>query len=100
MRDNWLSNRVFRSYDDILEHCCFAWNKLVDQPWAIMSIGLHDRAHWYDTRSQLILAQSCRHLTVPQFVADRTSDIRGLFYKKIHDAHVARGRPEPHQRNP
>ena len=45
MRDNWLSNRVFRSYGDILEHCCFAWNKLVDQPWTIMSIGLRDWAH-------------------------------------------------------
>jgi hypothetical protein len=22
MRDNWLSNRVFKSYDDILDHCC------------------------------------------------------------------------------
>jgi len=22
MRDNWLSNRVFKSYDDILAHCC------------------------------------------------------------------------------
>ena len=45
IRDNWLSNRVFRSYGDILEHCCFAWNKLVDQPWTIMSIGLRDWAH-------------------------------------------------------
>jgi DDE superfamily endonuclease len=45
IRDNWLSNRVFRSYDDILDHCCFAWNKLVDQPWTIMSIGLRDWAH-------------------------------------------------------
>ena len=45
MRDNWLSNRVFRSYDDILEHCCYAWNKLTDQPWTIMSIGLRDWAH-------------------------------------------------------
>jgi len=45
MRDNWLSNRVFRSYDDILDHCCFAWNRLVDQPWTIMSIGLRDWAH-------------------------------------------------------
>src|SRR6266853_1706180 len=45
IRDNWLSNRVFRSYDDILEHCCLAWNKLVDQPWTIMSIGLRDWAH-------------------------------------------------------
>ena len=39
MRDNWLSNRIFKSYDDIVDHCCFAWNKLVDQPWRIMSIG-------------------------------------------------------------
>src|SRR6267143_1626386 len=47
IRDNWLSNRVFRSYDDIVEHCCYAWNKLVDQPWTIMSIGLRDWAHGY-----------------------------------------------------
>ena len=39
MRDNWLSNRVFKSYDDLVDHCCVAWNKLVDQPWRIMSIG-------------------------------------------------------------
>jgi transposase len=45
MRDNWLSNRIFRSYDDILEHCCFAWNQLVDQPWTIMSIGLREWAY-------------------------------------------------------
>jgi transposase len=47
MRENWLSNRVFRSYDDILEHCCAAWNKLIDQPWHIMSIGLRDWAHGF-----------------------------------------------------
>ena len=45
MRDNWLSNRVFKSYTDILDHCCFAWNKLIDQPWRIMSIGLRGWAH-------------------------------------------------------
>src|SRR5438876_982995 len=45
IRDNWLSNRIFRSYEDILDHCCHAWNKLVDQPWTIMSIGLRDWAH-------------------------------------------------------
>nr|AFJ91537.1 transposase [Sinorhizobium meliloti] len=22
MRGNWLSNRVFKSYDDIVNHCC------------------------------------------------------------------------------
>jgi transposase len=45
MRENWLSNRVFKSYDDILAHCSEAWNKLVDQPWTIMSIGMRDWAH-------------------------------------------------------
>ncbi|PWC39891.1 transposase [Azospirillum sp. TSO35-2] len=45
MRDNWISNRVFASYQDILDHCCFAWNTLVEQPWTIMSIGLRDWAH-------------------------------------------------------
>ena len=42
MRDNWLSNRVFTSYDNIVEHCCEAWNKLADQPWRIMTLGLRD----------------------------------------------------------
>jgi transposase len=45
LRDNWLSNRVFTSYEDLLDHCCDAWNRLVDQPWKIMSIGLRDWAH-------------------------------------------------------
>jgi hypothetical protein len=38
-----LSKRVFESYDDIVAHCCEAWNKLTDQPWRIMSLGLR---HW------------------------------------------------------
>ena len=47
MRDNWLSNRIFSSYDDIVDHCCFAWNQLVDQPWRIMTLGLRQWAHGY-----------------------------------------------------
>ena len=47
MRDNWLSNRIYRSYDDIVEQCCHAWNKLVDQPWRIMTIGLRQWAHGF-----------------------------------------------------
>ena len=42
MRDNWLSNRVFSSHDDIIEHCCNAWNKLTQMPEQIRSIGLRD----------------------------------------------------------
>ena len=34
IRDNWLSNRIFASYDDTVDHCCHAWNKLTDQPCA------------------------------------------------------------------
>jgi len=45
IRDNWLSNRVFKSYEDILDHCCYAWNSLIDQPWKIMSIGTREWAH-------------------------------------------------------
>ena len=45
LRENWLSNRVFRSYDDILALCCNAWNRLTDRPWKIISIGLRDWAH-------------------------------------------------------
>ena len=44
IRDNWLSNRVFSSYDNLVDHCCAAWNKLMEQPWKIMSIGLRDWA--------------------------------------------------------
>lgn len=39
MRENWLSNRVFKSYEDIVDHCCDAWRKLQRQPWPVMSIG-------------------------------------------------------------
>ena len=44
-RDNWLSNRIFKSYADVVDHCCEVWNNLVDQPWRIMSIGLRNWAH-------------------------------------------------------
>ena len=45
LRENGLSNRVFPSCETLLGHCCEAWNKLIDQPWHIMSIGLRDWAH-------------------------------------------------------
>ena len=45
MRQNWLSNRVFKSYGDIVDHCCDAWGKLESQPWRIRSIGHRKWAH-------------------------------------------------------
>ena len=47
MRDNWLSNRIFKSYEEIVALCCQAWNKLIDQPWKIMSIGTRKWAHGF-----------------------------------------------------
>ena len=44
LRQNWLSNRVFEDYDAIIEAGCQAWNKLIDQPETIMSIGMRDWA--------------------------------------------------------
>jgi hypothetical protein len=47
IRDNWLSNRVFHSGKNTVDHCSDAWNKLIDRPWCIMSIGLRDWAHGF-----------------------------------------------------
>jgi len=38
VRENWLSNRVFTSYTNIVDHCCHAWNNLTEPPWLTMSI--------------------------------------------------------------
>lgn len=45
LRQAYLSNRDFDTYEEILDAACEAWNRLIDQPWRIMSIGLHDWAH-------------------------------------------------------
>ena len=45
LRQTWLSNRVFESYEAIIEAACEAWRKLVAQPDVISSISLRDWAH-------------------------------------------------------
>jgi transposase len=45
MRANWLSNRVFETYDAIIDAACEAWRKLIAQPQKITSIGLRDWAN-------------------------------------------------------
>jgi hypothetical protein len=42
---NWLSNSVFETYDDIIDAACQAWNKLIAKPDIIRSIGMRDWAH-------------------------------------------------------
>ena len=48
MRDNWLSNRIFTSYDHFVDHCCEVWSKLIDQPWRIMTIGRRNGREGHD----------------------------------------------------
>lgn len=45
MRDNWLSNRIFKSHEDIVDYCGFNWNKLVARNWLTISIGMRECAH-------------------------------------------------------
>ncbi len=45
MRQNWLSNRVFETYDAIANAASEAWNKLCSLPDKIKSIGMRDWAH-------------------------------------------------------
>ncbi len=45
LRANWLSNRVFEDYDAILDAGCEAWNRLIEQPDTIKSIGMRKWAH-------------------------------------------------------
>ena len=44
LRQNWLSNRVFDSYEAILEAGCDAWNRLMTLPDTIRSVGWPDWA--------------------------------------------------------
>jgi len=45
LRANYLSNRVFNTYDAIVDAACDAWNRLISQPDTITSIGMRDWAH-------------------------------------------------------
>ena len=44
LRQNWLSNRVFDTYEHIVDAACDAWQKLLAQPQTITSIGMRDWA--------------------------------------------------------
>jgi transposase len=44
LRQNHLSNRVFDTYEAIVDACCDAWNKLIAQPECITSIAQREWA--------------------------------------------------------
>lgn len=45
LRQNWLSNQVFDTYDAIIDAACKAWQNLLEQPSTITSIGMREWAH-------------------------------------------------------
>jgi transposase len=45
LRQTWLSNRVFETYEAIIEAACEAWRNLLAQPETITSISLRKGAH-------------------------------------------------------
>ncbi len=42
LRQNYLANRVFETYEAIVDACCAAWNGLTDQPERIASIATRE----------------------------------------------------------
>jgi transposase len=44
LRGNDLSNRVYASYEAIVDACCVAWNKLIAAPERIRSIATREWA--------------------------------------------------------
>ena len=44
LRANWLSHRVWQSYEAIVDACCIAWNALIATPERITSIATRDWA--------------------------------------------------------
>lgn len=45
LRANFLSNRVFDTYDDIIDAACHAWQSLIGRQETITSIGMRKWAH-------------------------------------------------------
>jgi len=45
LRANYLSSRVFDTYDEIIDACCDAWRRLTERPDVITSIGMRQWAH-------------------------------------------------------
>ena len=92
-RDNWLSNRVFKSYEDIVEHCCYAWRAMQERK-------ICPSADWRIARMN-VLSISCVSLNVarqlwqynvtedfmlwPSLVADADHALAEVFASKKSD---------------
>jgi len=71
LRQNYLSNRVFKTYTAIVDACCDAWNALVRQPDQITSISSREWAKKVTTWCRWHkLAVTTNELTRSDFCGD------------------------------
>jgi hypothetical protein len=95
MCDYWLSNRIFDAYDQIVDHYCDAWNKLVDQRCRIMSIGTRQWANGADQRELVTDEAAPETLECVSFgrKGGKQGDARtqGEIGAQSHEANVGRG---------
>ena len=77
LRDNWLSNQIFKSYDDVVDHCCEATDNLT-------SINLADHVHrpsqlgpWVLINESLGISPCCGKHPVETTLSTRKWDFRG-----------------------
>src|SRR2546421_9673742 len=79
---------ILAQWEDILDHCCFAWNKLIDMPWKIMSIG------------SIIINETWYHTIITGTTAFECNGKRAEFgpggfnympARKVHEAWIAAG---------
>ncbi len=69
LRANWLSSRVFETYDAIIDAACDAWRKLIAQPATITSIGMRDwgkHPAWLSITHKCARSNLCADLDVGQ----------------------------------
>ena len=84
-----------QSYDDLVDHCWVAWNKLVNQPWRIMSIGLRHWAHlFFSTRTGTgaLIVQTMLTVVTQNSRLPRRSALSGDRIVKSHECKA--GPPE------
>lgn len=46
LRQNWLAGMIFKTYDEIVDACCTAWNALTSETGRIKSIAQREWAVW------------------------------------------------------
>ncbi|AZG78915.1 hypothetical protein [Methylocystis rosea] len=77
------SNRVFETYDAIIDAACDTWRKLIAEPKTITSIGMRDWAHigqhcslWYKPNPRAPVSAQARRLRPTPFHAPPRSKKR------------------------